>query len=109
MLSNVGWWARNLRSVGHLPCRNDWGLLNVRFLYKSAVFWFDGWAGLAGGCGFSAGWAWAGLGLGWAWAGLGLGWLGWAAGWAGLVARLLLVAICKGKVNIACRGDERGC
>ena len=49
MLANVGCWARNLGSVGHLPCRNDWRLLNVRFLYKSAVFWFDGWAGLAGG------------------------------------------------------------
>ena len=75
MLTNVGWWARNLRSVGSPLDGHVFGLVLTRFLYKSTVFWFDGWAGLAGGCGFSAGWAWAGLGL---------GWLGWAAGWAGL-------------------------
>ena len=50
------------------------------------------------------------VGLGWlvavgsllAGLGLGLGWAGWAAGWAGLVARLLLVAISKGKVSNYC-------
>ena len=76
MLTNVGWWARNLRSVGSPLDGHVFGLVLTRFLYKSTVFWFDGWAGLAGlGC-----------------------WLGWA----GLVARLLLVAIGKGKVSIAC-------
>ena len=102
MLTNVGWWARNLRSVGSPLDGHVFGLVLTRFLYKSAVFWFDGWAGLAGGCGFSAGWAWAGLGLGFGWAWAGLAGLGCWLGWAGLVARLLLVAIGKGKVSIAC-------